>query len=264
MRRRPRRRAPIAWPGTNLNTLIGRYDDLLPGNLDPNHELYPGQVDGHGCIYPWFDQQSRSSSIACTRRTIHVAARRDYDEDMGNQPTGRELGARDSLGGLDCAHPPLNGADSTNAASPATATEPADQYAASIGQIGAGAGGLHGADEFLAYWVALLEASPAYHLGQMLIVVTFDEGDSADGTACCGEAPGSDSPTPGFSPLLAPIFQRYVEPGSVDPTRQITYALLGAATLRGSARDHPGRHRWARPSRLRRRERATAVRLLRF
>ena len=152
-----------------------------------------------------------------------MAAWRDYDEDMGNQPTGRELGAPDPLGGLDCGHPPLNGADSTNAASPATATEPADQYAASIGQIGAGAGGLHGADEFLAYWVALLEASPAYHLGQMLIVVTFDEGDSADGTACCGEAPGPDSPTPGFSPLLAPIFQRYVEPGSVDSTGQYNH-----------------------------------------
>ena len=30
------------------------YDDLPPGNLDPNHQPYPGQVDGHGCIYPSF------------------------------------------------------------------------------------------------------------------------------------------------------------------------------------------------------------------
>jgi phosphatidylinositol-3-phosphatase len=58
----------------------------------------------------------------------HVATWRDYDEDICNQPTGRELGAPDPLGGPDCAHPPLNGADNTNAASPATPTEPADQY----------------------------------------------------------------------------------------------------------------------------------------
>ena len=115
-----------------------------------------------------------------------------------------------------------------------------------IGQIGAGAGGLHGADEFLAHWVPLLESSPAYRQGQMLIVVTFDEGNSADGSACCGETPGPDNPTPGFSPLLAPIFQqlglpipnpadgggrlgavlldpRYIEPGSVDSTGQYNH-----------------------------------------
>ena len=59
----------------------------------------------------------------------HVGAWRDYDEDMGNQPTGRELGPPDRLGGLDCGHPPLNSPDNTNAASSAIGTEPADQYA---------------------------------------------------------------------------------------------------------------------------------------
>ena len=169
------------------------------------------------------------------------------------------IGHPDPLGGLDCAHPPLNGPDNTNLASPATATEPADQYATrhngfmyfhsiidntaecdanvvplgrvavgspsrfdgtrlpdtfsghlvddlrqewttprfgwitpnlcddghdstcagpnTIGQTGAGAGGLHGADEFLAHWMPLLMASPAYRSGQMLIVVTFDEAE---------------------------------------------------------------------------------------
>jgi len=316
--------ADCLGPGTNLSTLIGGYDDRLPGNLDPNQQLYPGQVDGHGCIYPAFVQTiaNQLDRIYPPNPFTRMAAWRDYD-DMGNQPTGRELGAPDPLGGFDCGHPPLNGPDNTNAASPATATEPADQYATrhngfmyfhsiiddtaecdanvvplgkvavgtpswfdgtrlpdtfsghlvndlrhiwttpklgwitpnlcddghdstcagpnTIGPIGAGAGGLHGADEFLAHWLPLLEASPAYRLGQMLIVMTFDEGDSADGTACCGEAPGPDNPTPGFSPLLAPIFQqlglpipnpangggrigavlldpRYVEPGSVDST----------------------------------------------
>ena len=337
--------ADCLGPSTNLNTLIGSYDDLLPGTLDPYQQLYPGQVDGHGCIYPAFVQTiaNQLDRLDPPNPFTHVAAWRDYDEDMGNQPTGRELGAPDPLGGLDCAHPPLNGPDNTNAASPATATEPADQYATrhngfmyfhsiidntaecdanvvplgkvavgapsgfdgtrlpdtfsghlandlrrmsttpkfgwitpnlcddghdstcagpnTIGQIGAGAGGLHGADEFLAHWVPLLEASPAYRLGQMLIVITFDEGDSADGTACCGETPGPDNPTPGFSQLLAPIYQqlglqipnpaagggrigavlldpRFVEPGSVDSTGEYNHysALRSYEDLLGITR----------------------------
>ena len=123
--------ADCLGPSTNLNTLIGSYDDLLPGNLDPNERLYPGQVDGHGCIYPAFVQTiaNQLDRLDPPNPFTHVAAWRDYDEDMGNQPTGRELGTPDPLGGLDCAHPALNGPDNTNAASPATATEPADQYA---------------------------------------------------------------------------------------------------------------------------------------
>jgi phosphatidylinositol-3-phosphatase len=302
-------------------------------------------VDGHGCIYPAPVQTiaNQLDRVDPPNRFTHVAAWRDYDEDMGNQPTGRELGATDPLGGLDCAHPPLNGADNTNAASPATGTEPADQYATrhngfvyfhsildnaaecdanvvplghvqvgtpsrfagvrlpdtfsghladdlkhawstprfgwvtpnlcndghdstcagpnTIGERGAGAGGLHGADEFLAHSVPLLEASPAYRSGQMLIVITFDEAGSGDGTSCCGETPGPDNPTPGFSPLLAPIFQalglpipnpatgggqvgavlldpRYVEPGSVDTTGQYNHysALRSYEDLLGITR----------------------------
>jgi hypothetical protein len=130
-----------------------------------------------------------------------------------------------------------------------------------VGQIGAGAGGLHGADEFLAHWVPLLEASPAYRLGQMMIVITFDEGNSGDGTACCGETPGPDNATPGFSQLLAPIYQqlglpipnpasgggrvgallldpRYIEPGSVDTTGQYNHysALRSYEDLLGITR----------------------------
>jgi hypothetical protein len=266
-----------------LNTLIGSYDDLLPGNLDPNQQLYPGQVDGHGCIYPSFAPTiaNQLDRLYLPNPVTHVAAWRDYDEDMGNQPTGRELGAPDPLGGFDCAHPPLNGPDNTNAASPATATEPADQYATrhngfvyfhsiigwitpnlcddghdstcagpnTIGQIGAGAGGLHGADEFLAHWVPLLEASPAYCSGRMLIVVTFEEASTSDGTACCGETPGPDNPTPGFSPLLAPILQQL---GLPIPNP----AAGGRARRRSAAR--PALHR-ARERRRARRVQPSSV-----
>jgi phosphatidylinositol-3-phosphatase len=337
---------------SNSTTLIGSYDDLLPGTLDPNQARYPGQVDGHGCIYPASVPTiaSQLDALYPPNRHTHVAAWRDYDEDMGNQPVGRELGSPDPLGGLDCAHPQLNGADNTNVASPATATYPADQYATrhngfmyfhsvidnteecdanvvplgtvqvgtpsrldgqplpdtfsghlvddlrsvattprfgwitpnlcddghdstcagpnTDGQTGAGAGGLTGMSAFLSHWIPLLTASPAYRSGQMLIVVTFDEGNAADATACCDETPGPDNPTPGFSPLLAPIYKQYglpipdpapgggqvgavlldprwIEPGSVDTTGKYNHysALRSYEDLLGLTRggvDHLG------------------------
>ena len=30
----------------------GTYNDVTPGTLDPNQALYPGQVDGQGCVFP--------------------------------------------------------------------------------------------------------------------------------------------------------------------------------------------------------------------
>jgi len=95
----------------------------------------------------------------------------------------------------------------------------------------------------------------------MLLVITFDEANSGDGTACCGETPGPDNPTPGFSPLLAPIFKqlglpipnpaagggqvgavlldrRYIEPGSVDDTGEYNHysALRSYEDLLGITR----------------------------
>jgi hypothetical protein len=311
--------ADCLGPSANPSTLIGSYTDLTPGTLDPDQQKYPGQVDGHGCVYPAAVPTiaNQLDALYPPDPRTHVAAWRGYAEDMGNQATGREVGAPDPLGGLDCAHPPLNGVDNTNAATTA------DQYATrhngfmyfhsiidnsaecdanvvplgavnvgtpsmlagaqladtftghladdlqhgwstprfgwispnlcddghdstcagpnTIGQTGAGAGGLHGADEFLAHWVPLIEASPAYRSGHMLLMITFDESSAADASACCGETPGPDNPTPGFSPLLVPLFQqlglpipnpapgggqvgavlidpRYIEPGSVDST----------------------------------------------
>jgi phosphatidylinositol-3-phosphatase len=63
-------------------------------------------------------------------------------------------------------------------------------------------GGLVGADLWLKHWMPLILDSPAYHSGQMLVVVTFDEA-SADATACCDEQPGPDNANPGYPPLSA-------------------------------------------------------------
>lgn len=117
------------------------------------------------------------------------------------------------------------------------------------GMAGAGAGGLAGADAFLQHWVPLIEASPTYRAGHMLIVITFDEGAVGaefDGSSCCGERAGPSDPTPYFSPFILANYEaagyppptpgagggsggggvvgalllspKYVKPGSIDTT----------------------------------------------
>jgi hypothetical protein len=103
--------------------LSGVFVNVLPGTPDPNHATFPGQVDGSGCVYP-----ARVRTIAdqldatFPRRGRRRASWRIYAEDMGNTQS-RDGGAPDPLGGTDCAHPAVGGADPTN-----TATL-ADQYA---------------------------------------------------------------------------------------------------------------------------------------
>ena len=94
-------------------------------------------------------------------------------------------------------------------------------------------GGLAGADIWLKHYMPLIMASPSYQSGQMLVVVTSDEGALTDTTACCNEQPGPNWAYPGFSPLLgtptgpAPgggrvgallLNSKYIQPGTVDTT----------------------------------------------
>src|SRR5205814_5768954 len=57
-------------------------------------------------------------------------------------------------------------------------------------------GGLVSADAFLQAWVPRIESSPAYAEGGM-IVITFDEAESSDASACCNEQPGPNTTNPG-------------------------------------------------------------------
>src|SRR3984957_19035586 len=97
-------------------------------------------------------------------------------------------------------------------------------------------GGLTAADFWLKHWMPLIMASPSYQSGQMLVVLTSDEGDLSDTTACCNEQPGPNWAFPGHSPLLgAPpttpgadpgggrigtllLNSTYIQPGTVDTT----------------------------------------------
>ena len=93
-------------------------------------------------------------------------------------------------------------------------------------------GGLAQIDKFLATWVPLIMASPAYKDG--LILITFDEG-STD-TACCGEnsgfssshpntvAPGLRGPGGGDVGLVA--LSPFIRPGTVSKVAYNHYSML--------------------------------------
>ena len=101
---------------------------------------------------------------------------------------------------------------------------------------GGKSGGLTAADLWLKHYMPMIMASPSYQSGQMLVVITFDEGSDSDTTACCNEQPGPNWAYPGFSPLLgtAPttpgadpgggkvgallLNAGHIQPGTVDTT----------------------------------------------
>ena len=111
-----------------------------------------------------------------------------------------------------------------------------DDTCAGTNIVGGKTGGLTAADLWLQHYMPLIMASPSYQSGQMLVVITFDEGDISDTTACCNEQPGPNWAYPGFSPLLgtAPttpgadpgggkigtllLNSKYIQPGTVDTT----------------------------------------------
>ena len=94
-------------------------------------------------------------------------------------------------------------------------------------------GGLAQADRFLARWVPVIMAAPAYR-DSGLIVITFDEG--SDAAACCGETSGI-SPShpnvplpgktgPGGGRIGAVLLSTLIRPGTVSAVPYNHYSLL--------------------------------------
>jgi phosphatidylinositol-3-phosphatase len=91
-------------------------------------------------------------------------------------------------------------------------------------------GGLVSADAFLRTWIPRITGSPAFADGG-LVIVTFDEAENDDASACCGEGPGLNSPLPGISGLGggrvgAVMLSPYIKPGTVSQLPYNHYALL--------------------------------------
>ncbi|GAB7006999.1 hypothetical protein JCM18899A_44720 [Nocardioides sp. AN3] len=110
-------------------------------------------------------------------------------------------------------------------------------------------GGLVAADLWLKHWMPLILGSPAYRSGHMLVVLTFDESEITDSTACCQEQPGPDNANPGYPPLAGPFLHlpaptragqypgggrtgtvllnsKWIAPGSVNATPYNHYSAL--------------------------------------
>jgi hypothetical protein len=93
-------------------------------------------------------------------------------------------------------------------------------------------GGLTAANAFLAKWVPRIIASAAYRSGGLL-VITFDESDGSDASACCGEPQFPNTPNNGGEFLGrgggrvgAVMLSPYIDPGTVDYLAYNHFTLL--------------------------------------
>lgn len=121
---------------TIATSLVGTYFNVAPGTDASDNTTYPGQVVGDGCVFPAPNATAGTHGAMTIGEQIDLAHGysvtkfnkkapilwRQYSEDMGND-AARDNGDADAMGGRDCAHPILGGADNTNGA------EAGDQYA---------------------------------------------------------------------------------------------------------------------------------------
>lgn len=91
-------------------------------------------------------------------------------------------------------------------------------------------GGLVAADQWLSTWIPKILTSRAFRRSGLLIV-TFDESEANDASACCGEEPGPNSPLPGITGMGggrtgAVAVSPFIRPGSWNNTAYNHYSLL--------------------------------------
>jgi LPXTG-motif cell wall-anchored protein len=195
---------------------LASYDDVKPATPSAD-----GQVVGEGCVYP------ASVKTIADQLTAKGLTWKGYMQDMGtpcrhaapgtpdstihNTP-GDQYAARHNpfvyfhsiLDGPDCAK---NDVDLSNLQGDLSSAATTANYSfitpnvcedAHDGPcVDAAPGGLQSADGFLKTWVPRIMSSPAYADGGML-VVTFDEAQLSDSTACCNEPSGPNVSQPGF------------------------------------------------------------------
>jgi phosphatidylinositol-3-phosphatase len=90
-------------------------------------------------------------------------------------------------------------------------------------------GGVTQMGRFLSVWVPKILASPAYKQDGAL-VITVDEADTSDASACCGEQTGPNTPLPGIGGagggrIGALVLSRFAKPGT-SPVPYNHYSLL--------------------------------------
>jgi phosphatidylinositol-3-phosphatase len=227
------------------------YTDVAPGTQGP-----AGQAIGQGCVYP------RWTQTIADQLAGRGLSWKGYMEDMGTNCRHPQFGQPDDtqqarVGDQYAArHNPFVYFHSLLDTGACGANDvPLDQLSTDLGAaattpnyvfitpnlchdghdspcVDGEPGGLQSADAFLQSWVPQIESSPAYAEGG-LIVVTFDEAESSDASACCNEQPGPNSPNPG-GPTPGPgggrtgavLISQHVQPGSTNKNGYNHYSLL--------------------------------------
>jgi hypothetical protein len=104
--------------------VLGSFNNITPGTDATDQVNNPGQVVGDGCVYPAPTSSSRGAQTIGDQLDTPADLKhplppglhwRAYAEDMGDDPA-RDYGDPDPLGGGDCAHAPIGGADNSNTA----------------------------------------------------------------------------------------------------------------------------------------------------
>ena len=234
----------------------------------------PGQAVGQGCLYP------RSVRTVADQLVANGYTWRGYMEDMGTGCRHPRLGAQDTTEharrgdqyaakhnpfvyfrsitsqkscasrdvGLGHLADDLTKVSTTRNLSYITPNLCNDGHDSPC--VDGRPGGLTTANAWLKRWVPKILASPAFKKNGLL-VVTFDEADSGDASACCGEGstPNTASPGitgPGGGRVGAVVVSRYVTPGTKVDTPYNHYSLLRSVEDWFGLK-HLGYAQWARP-----------------
>jgi hypothetical protein len=105
-----------------------------------------------------------------------------------------------------------------------------DTGCAGVDVAGKKDGGLVSTNRWLAKYVPMIVASPAYK-ADGAVIITWDESDTSDTTSCCGEAPGPGSPLPGISGaggghIATLVISKFTKPGTTNNTPYNHYSVL--------------------------------------
>ncbi|MCU1461603.1 MAG: phosphoesterase [Acidimicrobiales bacterium] len=225
------------------------YTDFLPGVVGPD-----GQAIGQGCVYP------KAVATVADQLTAKGLSWKGYLESMGSPCRHPDLNTQDTtqqakVGDQYAArHNPFVYFHSIIDSPACVANDvPLERLPGDLATTSTTAslsvivpdlchdghdspcvdkqpGGLVSANAFLEQWVPKILGSAGYRDGGLL-VVTFDEASNSDTTACCGEAPGPNSPMPGQQGpgggrVGAVLVSPFIAPGGSNPTPYNHYSLL--------------------------------------
>ncbi len=234
------------------------YMDVVPGSIGAD-----GQAVGQGCVYP-SPVKTIADQLRAKGLTYH-----GYMGDMGNSATEPKTCRHPALNSQDktqsakvgdqyaARHNPFVYFHSIidDAASCNANVVPLDRLPADLASsrstpnysfitpslcedghdtpcVDGRPGGLVSSDAFLRTWVPRIVGSPAFKQDGLLIV-TFDEAETGDASACCDEQPGPNTPNPGATTIGpgggligAVALSPWIRPGSINAQTYNHYALL--------------------------------------